>query len=234
VAVGGCRVIEPRHKLWGGETIELAEAPDERAESSTPEDIPLQVVHEDDSLMVIDKPAGLVVHPGSGNWSGTLLNALLHHAAARQGAAGRHRASAGQGYQRPDGRRQDARGADRSGAAVAGAHRQAFYQALVRGIVERRAPSMRRSAGIRPCARRMAVVKHRQAGAHALSGARALRRLHADRMRAGNRAHAPDPRAHDVDRAIRWSATRPTEAVPAACRRAPGFPARRCMPVVWR
>jgi 23S rRNA pseudouridine1911/1915/1917 synthase len=80
VAVGGALVVEPRHKLWAGETIQLAEASDERAESSTPEDIPLPVVFEDDSLIVIDKPAGLVVHPGSGNWSGTLLNALLFHA----------------------------------------------------------------------------------------------------------------------------------------------------------
>ena len=80
VAVGGAITVEPRHKLWGDETIEVAEAPDERAESSAPEDIPLQVVYEDDSLIVLDKPAGLVVHPGSGNWHGTLLNALLHHA----------------------------------------------------------------------------------------------------------------------------------------------------------
>ena len=80
VAIGGEVTVEPRHRLWGGETIELATAPDERAESSTPEDIPLQVVYEDDSLIVLDKPAGLVVHPGSGNWHGTLLNALLHHA----------------------------------------------------------------------------------------------------------------------------------------------------------
>lgn len=43
------------------------------------EDIPLNVVYEDDSLLVINKPAGLVVHPGAGNWSGTLVNALLHH-----------------------------------------------------------------------------------------------------------------------------------------------------------
>jgi 23S rRNA pseudouridine1911/1915/1917 synthase len=92
-----------------------------------PEDIPLQVVYEDDSLIVIDKPAGLVVHPGSGNWSGTLLNALLFHAPQLdKGAAGRHRASARQGYQWADGRRQDARGADRSGQAVAGALRQAL------------------------------------------------------------------------------------------------------------
>ncbi len=44
-----------------------------------PEDIALDVVYEDDDVIVINKPAGLVVHPGAGNWSGTLVNALLHH-----------------------------------------------------------------------------------------------------------------------------------------------------------
>lgn len=43
------------------------------------EDIPLQVMYEDEDLIVIDKPAGMVVHPAAGNWSGTLVNALLHH-----------------------------------------------------------------------------------------------------------------------------------------------------------
>lgn len=81
VAVGGAPIVEPRHKLWGGETIEVIEAPDKRAESAAAENIPLQVIYEDDSLLVIDKAAGLVVHPGNGNWCGTLLNALLHHSA---------------------------------------------------------------------------------------------------------------------------------------------------------
>lgn len=80
VAVGGVIINEPKHKLWGGEPISLAEAPDERNESASPENIPLSIVHEDDTLIVLDKPPGLVVHPGSGNWSGTLLNALLYHA----------------------------------------------------------------------------------------------------------------------------------------------------------
>lgn len=80
VAVGAVTVVEPKQKLWGGEKIELAEVPDERTESALPEDIPLQVVYEDETLLILDKPAGLVVHPGSGNWSGTLLNALLHYA----------------------------------------------------------------------------------------------------------------------------------------------------------
>ena len=79
VSVGGQIVSEPKHKLWGGESLELVEAPDEHVLSSAPEAIALNIVHEDDTLIVLDKPAGLVVHPGSGNWSGTLLNALLHH-----------------------------------------------------------------------------------------------------------------------------------------------------------
>lgn len=80
VAVDGGVVSEPKQKLWGGERVALAEAPDEQQLASAPEDIALNIVHEDDTLIVLDKPAGLVVHPGSGNWSGTLLNALLYHA----------------------------------------------------------------------------------------------------------------------------------------------------------
>jgi 23S rRNA pseudouridine1911/1915/1917 synthase len=67
-------------KVWGGEIIVVAPQPAPGDASHLPEDIPLQVVFEDDQILVIDKPAGLVMHPGSGNWSGTLLNALLRHA----------------------------------------------------------------------------------------------------------------------------------------------------------
>jgi 23S rRNA pseudouridine1911/1915/1917 synthase len=80
VEIGAQAVTEPRQKLWGGEKIAVAIAPDQRSESSAPENIPLVIVHEDDTLLILDKPPGLVVHPGSGNWSGTLLNALLHYA----------------------------------------------------------------------------------------------------------------------------------------------------------
>ncbi len=82
VCVGGVIASEPKQKLWGGEVIELTEAPDEYRELSSPEDIALNIVHEDETLIVLDKQAGLVVHPGSGNRSGTLLNALLYHAPA--------------------------------------------------------------------------------------------------------------------------------------------------------
>ena len=82
VSVGGALATEPKQKLWGGERIDLAEAPDELILSSTPEEIALNIIHEDETLIILDKPAGLVVHPGSGNWSGTLLNALLFHVPA--------------------------------------------------------------------------------------------------------------------------------------------------------
>ena len=70
----------PKAKVWGGEKILLYPTPDAAATAAAPEAIALDIVHEDAALLVIAKPAGLVVHPGSGNWSGTLLNALLHHA----------------------------------------------------------------------------------------------------------------------------------------------------------
>lgn len=61
-----------------GATIELV--PDLLPEqlAFAPEPVPLSIVYEDEALVVIDKPAGLVVHPAAGNWSGTLLNGLLH------------------------------------------------------------------------------------------------------------------------------------------------------------
>jgi 23S rRNA pseudouridine1911/1915/1917 synthase len=70
----------PKDKVWGGEQLRVAPSADPRTLPHLPEAIPLAIVFEDDALLVIDKPPGLVVHPGSGNWSGTLMNALLHHA----------------------------------------------------------------------------------------------------------------------------------------------------------
>lgn len=74
------RQRDATHKVWGGEAVQVVEPPLPEDRAQEPEDIPLAIVFEDDALLVVDKPAGLVVHPGSGNWSGTLLNALLHHA----------------------------------------------------------------------------------------------------------------------------------------------------------
>ena len=73
------RSTDPKHKVWGGERLTVAGPPDDRSTRDGPEDIPLNVVFEDASLLVIDKPVGLVVHPGNGVAGGTLLNGLLFH-----------------------------------------------------------------------------------------------------------------------------------------------------------
>jgi len=77
VTVDG-KITKARHLLRGSESIKVfpQEMPEQFA--FAPEDIPLDVVYEDDSIIVLNKPAGLVVHPAAGNWTGTLLNGLLH------------------------------------------------------------------------------------------------------------------------------------------------------------
>ncbi len=69
-----------KQKVWGGETITVTPQLHPSEQAFQPQDIPLDIVYEDDAILVINKHVGLVVHPGSGNWDGTLLNALLHHA----------------------------------------------------------------------------------------------------------------------------------------------------------
>jgi 23S rRNA pseudouridine1911/1915/1917 synthase len=81
VRVDGEKVAAKR-KLKSGEAVEVALAPRVEESAYRAEAIALDVVHEDGDVLVLDKPAGLVVHPGSGNWEGTMLNALLHHAPA--------------------------------------------------------------------------------------------------------------------------------------------------------
>jgi len=65
--------------VLGDETIEIQPKAAPEDQAFKPEAMPLSILHEDSSILVVDKPAGLVVHPAAGNWSGTLLNGLLHH-----------------------------------------------------------------------------------------------------------------------------------------------------------
>jgi 23S rRNA pseudouridine1911/1915/1917 synthase len=92
--VGGGRVNGPAGTIWdpaqkmkGGEALVLV-IPEPRAATALAQDIPLAIVHEDDALLVVDKPAGLVVHPAAGNLDGTMVNALLHHCAGRLSGIG--------------------------------------------------------------------------------------------------------------------------------------------------
>lgn len=72
------RVCKKKDKVATGDTVE-ASLPEPVEYEAVPEDIPLDVVYEDDDLIVINKPSGMVVHPAPGNYTGTLVNALLHH-----------------------------------------------------------------------------------------------------------------------------------------------------------
>ena len=78
VEASGKLLRDPATKVRGDESFRIA-VPEPTPAHNEPQDIPLKIVFEDDHLLVIDKPAGLVVHPAAGNLDGTLVNALLHH-----------------------------------------------------------------------------------------------------------------------------------------------------------
>ncbi|WP_436638818.1 RluA family pseudouridine synthase [Microbaculum sp. FT89] len=84
VTIGGRTIVEPKYRVnvtEAADTEVAVSVPPPAPATPEPQDIPLEVVYEDDALIVIEKPAGLVVHPGAGTPNGTLVNALLHHCA---------------------------------------------------------------------------------------------------------------------------------------------------------
>ena len=84
--VNGCKT-KAGYKMVPDDIAELL-VPEPREIFAQPENIPLNIVYEDEALLVINKPRGLVVHPAAGNETGTLVNALLHHCADLSGIAG--------------------------------------------------------------------------------------------------------------------------------------------------
>ena len=84
---GGKPLRDPAAKVRGDETFTLT-VPEPEPAHNAAQDIPLAIVFEDEHLLVVDKPAGLVVHPAAGNREGTLVNALLHHCAGRLSGIG--------------------------------------------------------------------------------------------------------------------------------------------------
>src|SRR5438034_11595296 len=78
VAIDGATIRDPGHRVNAGARIVL-DLPPAADAAIGPETLPLNIVFEDGEMIVIDKPAGLVVHPAAGNWTGTLVNALVAH-----------------------------------------------------------------------------------------------------------------------------------------------------------
>ena len=87
VEAQGAAIRDPATKVKGGEQLSVA-VPEPVPAHNEPQDIPLTIVFEDEHLLVVDKPAGLVVHPAAGNFDGTLVNALLHHCAGKLSGIG--------------------------------------------------------------------------------------------------------------------------------------------------
>ena len=73
------QTVKPNHKVKAGDEVKVLMEYPPYENLLEPENIPLKIVFEDDSLLVVDKDAGMVVHPGHGNYSGTLINALVYH-----------------------------------------------------------------------------------------------------------------------------------------------------------
>jgi len=72
-------IVKQNYKVKAGDQVRVLFAHPPYEFLLTPENIPLDIVYEDDALLVVNKPAGMVVHPGHGNYSGTLINALVYH-----------------------------------------------------------------------------------------------------------------------------------------------------------
>ena len=85
VSLDGVRSLQSSRRLKVGQSLQVELRPTAESLAFRPEALALDIVHEDEALIVLDKPVGLVVHPAPGHWSGTLLNGLLaHHPAAAQ------------------------------------------------------------------------------------------------------------------------------------------------------
>lgn len=175
------RTVKPTHHPHAGELIEV-HWPPPRAAEAHPEPIPLDILYEDESLLVLNKPAGLVVHPAAGHHEHTLVNALLHHCAGRLSGIG--------GVARPgivhrlD---KDTSGClvvaktDAAHMALAGqfARRQVqkIYHAIVCGVVPRERGEIRAAIARHPTHRKRMAVREEGMGRLAHTSFCVLERL---------------------------------------------------------
>jgi len=183
IAAGNVRVNGsiPRSsaRVRGGDEIE-ADPPQPVASSLAPEAIPLAVLHEDDALIVIDKPAGLVVHPAPGHGRGTLVHALLHHCETLAGVGGVMRPGIVHRLDRGTSGVMVVAKTDRAHVALAEQFRdhsiEREYRALTRGIPRAETGRVDRAIGRHPRDRKRMSV-HCRHGREAHTAWRVLRRF---------------------------------------------------------
>ena len=175
----GRRLLKSSHRVSAGEEY-VIEVPPASLPELKPERIPLEILHEDDYLMVIDKPAGMVVHPGAGHASGTLVNALLGHASklSRRGGAERlglvHRLdkdTSGLLVVAKDDATHQALADQFAGRSVL-----RIYLAAVRGVVRRDEGTVEAPIGRHPQERKRMAVRYGQ-GRDSVTRYRVLERL---------------------------------------------------------
>ena len=162
VVVNGSRARKSR-PVAGGDQVE-AELPEPVAATARPQDIPLDIVFEDEEVAVIDKPAGMVVHPAPGHPDGTLVNALLHHMSDLSGIGGELRPGIVHRLDRDTSGLMAVAKTDRAHAALSGALRERrvtrIYLAALWGAPRQSALTVDQPVGRHPRDRlRMAVVE---------------------------------------------------------------------------
>ena len=215
VAVDGRTIRDPGYRVNSGAAI-LVDIPRAVPAKPAAEPIPLKVIYEDDDIIVIDKPKGLVVHPAAGNWTGTLVNALIAHCGdSLSGIGGERRPgivhrldkdTTGLMVVAKNDRAHRALAAQFAGHGRGGGPFERGYLAFVWGAPDRPRGTIDRPIDRHPqCPQPHGDPRRRTRGRHPLASARALWR---DESEAGAaRANAP---------ASRWQAFSPAGSKPAA------------------
>ena len=173
--------VKPTHSPHAGETVEV-EWPEARPTDAQPEEIPLDILFEDDALVVLNKPAGLVVHPAAGHEEHTLVNALLHHCAGQLSGIG--------GVARPgivhrldketSGCMVVAKNDDTHlalSAQFSGRQVEKIYHAIVCGVMPRDEGNIRAAIARHPSHRKRMAVREDDTGREAHTSYRVLERL---------------------------------------------------------
>ena len=170
---------KPRHAIRAGEQVTLA-VPDPTPLTLTPEPLPLAILYEDEHLLVLDKPAGLVVHPGAGRTTGTLVHALLAHCRDLPGIGGVERPGIVHRLDRGTSGVMVVAKSDAAHASLSAQFKDRIvrksYVALVHGVVRSDAGRIEAAIGRRDHDRKRMGVKS-QGGRSARTVYRVLRRL---------------------------------------------------------